>query len=284
MFTLIAENKYGEQLDITNTDAYTISSVDGLDPADAVINTSHNAGYDGTVYTGSYVDSRQIIITLAINKPAEQNRIALYQYFKAKFPVRLYYRNGERDVYIDGYVQSFQIGFFDKKQTAQIVIYCPQPYFRDTETTAQEFAPSVALFEFPFSIPAAGVPFSELSEQQGVIINGGDVETGMLIEIVADRGNVGAITIHDEDTGEYFKLNLSVPRFSVIEINTKKGEKSIKVTSPTGQTINGLRSIGDGSTWLQLRTGRNKIGITAEDGTAANLTARFVVDNCYEGV
>lgn len=40
MFTLIAENKYGQQLELTHNDAYVITNIDGLDPPDAVINTT----------------------------------------------------------------------------------------------------------------------------------------------------------------------------------------------------------------------------------------------------
>ena len=34
MFTLIAENEYGEQLELTNNPAYVIKSIAGLDPPD----------------------------------------------------------------------------------------------------------------------------------------------------------------------------------------------------------------------------------------------------------
>ena len=116
MYTLIAQNKYGQQIELTHNEAYVIESIEGIDPPEAVINTTRNANADGSVFNSSYVDNRQIIITLAINGPAEVNRINLYKYFKTKYPVRLYYQNKTRDVYIDGYVKSIQIKFFNKKQ------------------------------------------------------------------------------------------------------------------------------------------------------------------------
>ena len=152
MFTLIAENKYGQQLELTHNDAYVITEIDGLDPPDATINTSKNANADGSVYNSSYINDRQIIITMAINYPAEENRINLYQYFKTKMPITLYYQNDSRDVYIQGYVQNMQIGFFDKKQIAQITILCPKPLFNDVNDDTSKLSQIADLFEFPFSI------------------------------------------------------------------------------------------------------------------------------------
>lgn len=152
MYTLIAQNKYGQQLELTENEAYTITSIEGLDPPDATINTSKNANADGSVYNSSYVNDRQIIITMAINYPAEDNRIALYTYFKTKMPITLFYENDTRDVYINGYVQNFSVDYFGKKQIAQITIECPKPFFNDVEDESQTLSQIVNMFEFPFAI------------------------------------------------------------------------------------------------------------------------------------
>lgn len=152
MYTLIAENKYGQQLELTHNDAYVIESIDGLDPPDAVINVTKNAGADGSVFNSSYIDNRQITITLAINGPAEDNRINLYRYFKSKHPVRLYYQNNSRNVYIDGYVERMQIEFFEMKQIAQITVFCPMPFFNASDDVNVEFSNVISAFEFPFSV------------------------------------------------------------------------------------------------------------------------------------
>ena len=156
MYTLIAENKYGQQMELTRNEAYVIESIEGLDPPDAVINTTRNANADGSVFNSSYVDNRTIIITLAINGPAETNRINLYKYFKNKYPVTLYYKNDTRDVSINGYVQSMQIEFFKKKQIAQITVFCPNPFFNSTSSEMVDFSSVQDLFEFPFSIEESG--------------------------------------------------------------------------------------------------------------------------------
>ena len=112
MYTLIAENKYGEQLEITNNPRYVITDIDGLYPPEGVINTTQVANMDGSVFNSSHINDRVITITMAINGPAEANRLLLYRYFKTKYPVRFYYKNGVRDVYIDGYVSKFSVEYF----------------------------------------------------------------------------------------------------------------------------------------------------------------------------
>ena len=156
MYTLIAQNKYGQQLELTHNEAYVIESIEGLDPPDAVINTIKNANADGSVFNSSYVDNRQIIITLAINAPAEYNRIQLYKYFKNKYPIRLYYRNNTRNVYIDGYCKNIQIEFFNQKQIAQITMICPEPFFNGSVNGIVDFSSVKPLFEFPFSVEESG--------------------------------------------------------------------------------------------------------------------------------
>ena len=282
MYTLIAENKYGQQLELTHNSAYSITEIDGIDPPDAVINTTRNANADGSVYNSSYVNNRTIIITLSINAPAEINRINLYKYFKAKFPVRLYYQNSTRNVYIDGYVQNVQIAFFNKKQTAQITIFCPQPLFNGVEESLQEFSNVKNLFEFPFAIEESGIEFSRIEPNtEQSIINNGEVDTGAVILIHA-IGPVTTPKIYNVDTGESMILNITMADGDDIFINTIRGQKNISMISG-GTTTNIIGNLADGSTWFQLIPGDNLFTVTA-DGMPENMQVSFTIIDQYEGV
>ena len=129
MLSLKIENHKGELLSLTQNPAYTITSVTGLNPAAANINTVDAALLDGATYNSSQVGMRNIVVNFAIENPAETNRIELYQYIKPKKPCTVYVENGSRDVFISGYVETLDIDLFDNKQTAQISIICPQPFF-----------------------------------------------------------------------------------------------------------------------------------------------------------
>lgn len=282
MYTLIAENKYNEQIELTHNVAYDITNIEGIDPAEAVINTTKNAGADGSVYNSAYVNDRQITITLCVNAPVEVNRIALYRFFKPKFPVTLYYKNATRDVYITGYVQSMQIGFFDKKQTVQIVVNCPQPFFNGFENSIQEFSSIDSLFEFPFSIEETGIEFSTLKQYvEKSIINYGDVDTGVIITIKA-LGEVDTPKIYNVETSESFIVNFTLRTGDLLTINTRRGEKAITLLRE-GVKSNIIGSIEQGSTWFQLMPGDNLFTIAA-NGLVENMLVTFDIINQYEGV
>ena len=281
MYTLIAQNKYGQQMELTHNDAYVIESIEGIDPPDAVINTTRNANADGSVFNSAYVDNRQITITLAINGPAEANRIQLYKYFKNKYSVRLFYKNSTRDVYIDGYCKNIQIELFNKKQIAQITILCPEPFFNGTENEIVDFSSINGLFEFPFTITDP-VPFGEiLLEQEKDIINSGDVETGVEIYLIA-REALTNPTIYNVDTNEFFKLTLSMVKGDEVYINTKKKQKTVQFTH-NAITTNIIGQLASGSTWFTLNPGDN-LFMTTADTNPENLDAYCVITDQFEGV
>lgn len=281
MFSLKVQNGYGEQMELTNNPNYAVVTVDGFDPPDAIINTSRNAGYDGSVYNSAYVDNRLIVITLAVNFPAELNRVELYRYFKNKFPVRLFYKTESRDLYIDGYVQSNQIAYFDKKQTAQITVLCPRPYLNSVENLTQESSPVVKLFEFPFAIEEP-IPFSEIqTEAEQGIVNEGDVETGVAITIHA----IGAVTnpkIYNTSSGEQMLFTLTMDAGDDILINTRQGEKSVYLLH-NGVKTNIIGSIVQGSDWIKMRPGVNSFMVNADSG-ALRLIVGYDLIAQYEGV
>lgn len=271
-------------MELTHNEAYVVESIEGLDPPEATINTTRNANLDGSVFNSSYVNNRQIIITMAINGPAEENRIQLYRYFKSKYPVRLYYKNGSRDIYIDGYCKKPQIEFFNQKQIAQITIICPEPFFNGSVQEVINFSSIQPSFEFPFSVedPPGEIEFGEiLAEVEKDIINDGDVETGAEIYLRA-RGSVTNPIIYNSETNEYFKLNLSMVMGDEVYINTKKKQKAVEFTH-NGITTNIIGNLVNGSTWFTLNPGDN-LFITTAQTNPENLEAYCLITNQYEGV
>lgn len=282
MYTLIAENKYGEQLEITNNPRYVITDIDGLYPPEGVINTTQVANMDGSVFNSSHINDRVITITMAINGPAEANRLLLYRYFKTKYPVRLYYKNGVRDVYIDGYVSKFSVEYFEKKQTAQIEISCPMTLFRAVKESVTEFANIENMFVFPFAIEVAGIPFSEIAlGEQKTIINDGDVETGVIIKLNA-LGTVLNPKIYNVDTSDRMTLSVEMQAGDEITINTRKKEKSITLLRDGVQT-NIVGKLDAGSTWFNLIPGDNIFTYEADE-FPEHLQCIFIINNQFEGV
>lgn len=282
MYSLTVENKYGERLELTHNDSYGISNIDGFDPPDATINTTRNAGQDGSTYNSAYVLERTITITMAVNWPAEQNRIQLYRYFKSKQWVKLYYSNGSRNVFTEGYVQSIQVAYFERKETVQIVVKCPKPYLEINGANVQSFDSITAEFEFPFSIQEEGQVFSSIElVEEAVVTNAGDVETGMIITIKA-LGELVNPKIFNSETREYIAIEYTFAEGDVITINTIKGQKSASVLSG-GETISLIGHLLHGFTWLQLQPKDNLFTLAADSGQEY-MSVTFDVTDLFEGV
>lgn len=284
MFSLSLENRNGDTVSLTGSRDYSIMEIDGLYPPSANIVTSEVALYDGARFNSSKVNTRQLEISLAIERNAEENRIALYKVVKTKQYIRMNYENGARDVYIEGYVSDMNIDYFAMKQTATISILCPEPYFRQAQEIIDSIQSVVSNFHWPCNITAEDpIPFSYYEDITELnVINEGDVAAGMTIEIRA-LGEVTNPAILNRDTGEFFRLYTTLEAGDVVYIDTKRGEKSVRLWSD-GEYTNIFNSIAQGSTWLQLEPGDNVFRYEADGISAQYMEVRFVHQHLYEGV
>lgn len=282
MYTLTIENHKGEQLQLTQNPNYSITSVEGLPPPTANINTAVNANFDGSTYRSSRLNERNIVIMLAIEGDAEANRINLYQYIKAKKQCTLYYQNGSRNVSTVGYVESLEIAIFGEKETAQISIICPRPYFADVVQTILDMSATSAMFEFPFAIEEEGIEFSTLAvATESIVQNLGDVETGAVIVFHA-TGTASNPVIYNLDTAEFFKVNIDMSVGDLLVISTIKGEKTVTAIL-SGIEWNYINSMVQGSSWIQFESGANTMLYNA-DSHPENLECMISFSNLYEGV
>lgn len=272
MFKLKIENEFGEILDLTSNRRYDVLAVEGLNPAAANINTAAVSGLDGTRFNSAQIGQRNIVITLNIRQPVEENRIMLYQYFRVKHPLRIWYQNDSLSVYIDGYVETFENNFFTKLQKPQISIICPDPFFKaDSETTA-DFDTVTALFEFPFSIAAEGIPFSELGDVTTTYFNAGNVATGAIITFTATANGVKNPTFYNHKNNTFIGVSTTMQASDVITIDTRLGKKSIKLKRGA-TTTSLLNSRLSGSSWVVLEPGVNQISYSAEEGQTSLLVS-----------
>lgn len=283
MFTLTAERPDGQRLTLTEyRSAYSVTYT-GLGPVGADVLTSSLGMVDGEKFNSSRVGRRNVVLTVTISGNVEQNRIRLYGFFRPKMTVKLYYKNGTRNVYTEGIVETFECDQFTAMQRAQISIICPQPYLIGAEEIVQDISGVLALFEFPFSIEAEGQEFSRLSaEEYAVMENEGDVETGFIIDVFARAAITGPV-IYNAITNEAMRITGTLEAGHTLTINTSPGGKKITITSPTGQVVNALHRKQTGSTWLQLQPGRNYIAYAADDG-AESMLVTLRHNNLFVGV
>lgn len=148
--------------------------------------------------------------------------------------------------------------------------------------SVHKFTSIESLFEFPFSIAEAGIPFSNLLiNVEKPIVNNGDVTIGVIINIQA-MGQVVNPKIFNVETRESLILNITLQDGDLVTINTRQGEKAITLLRD-GVTTNLIGSLEQGSSWFMLAPGDN-VFTTAADSLAENMLVTFTVTDQFEGV
>lgn len=282
MYELIVENERGDQLSLTNCTVCNVLRIDGLNPSSATINTSVVAGVDGSKYNSSRINEKNIVLLLRVKQPIEYNRQQLYKYFRAKRWCRLYFKNDNRNVYIDGYVETFENDHFTMSQQPQISIICPQPFFKNVDNNITHFSMKVPAFQFPFSIADEGVPFGTLNVITLTSIDAGEVETGAIITFAAKTDQVLNPKIYNRTTQAYFGLDFDMNQGDVITINTSFGKKSVTLLRD-GATSNIINSLSQGSKWIQFVPGENDVSYGADEGQS-DLSVSIELTPMFEGV
>lgn len=284
MFKLILENQNGDQLKFGMGSPFTITDIQGLNPPEATINTSQIALIDGAKYNSAKINMRQINIAFAIEYNAAENRINVYQVVKTKQWIRLYYTGDQRDIYIDGYVQSVDISYFDMKQVVTVSILCPAPYLKSAQVMVDELKNIVNAFHFPFSsTETPQIVFGYYSNDIGITVeNEGDVECGMIIELYV-RSAISNPKVYNYITQDFIGINYNFQSADLITINTSKGERSVTLLR-NGVTTNLFNYVMQGSTWLQLDAFGSTFVYELGSGNLGDLMVTFKHSNLYEGV
>lgn len=281
-YELKVKNDKGEVLNLSTSPKYTVYKVTGLQPPAVAINSSSNATTDGSTVNSLRAGTRNIVVYMALEGDVETSRIELYKYFPLKRRITLYFKNGSRDVNIEGYVEVIECDLFAKKQIAQVSILCPQPYFKAAEELVSYFSDISALFQFPFSMAAEGVEISSITRNvRKSIINTGDVESGLIIDLYA-VGEVLNPVIYDVFQRTHIKLMFKMLAGDRIVINTNAGAKSISLIRG-GVTSNVMGYMYPDSTWLTLGAGDNVFTYECDSGSD-NLQLTFTASILYGGV
>ena len=284
MFELILENAAGDQINFSQNSAFTVTEIQGLNPPEATINTSEMALIDGAKFNSSKLNMRTINVAFAIEYQAAKNRLEVFKVLKSKQWVKMTYNGQYRQVYIDGYIQSIDITYFEMKQIVTCSILCPSPYFKEAQMVVNELRNIISTFHFPFaSTEEPELVFGYYSNDIGITIeNEGDVECGMIIELYA-RDEVSNPIIYNYVTREFIGLNFDMEQADLITIDTRQGQKTATLLR-NGVETSIFNSVIQGSTWLQLSANGDAFVYEVGTGAAGDLLVTFKHNNLYEGV
>ena len=290
MFILKIQNTKGEIFELTRDSTnYYIIGVQGLTRPPTAVNSSAGGTVDGSFYNSSRVEQRNIVIDIVLNGDIETNRQRLYQIFPTKTKCTIYFENANRNVQIDGYVETLEGDLFVQREQMQISIICPRPYFEDLETIYTELSQIVRKFEFPFTIEESDpIPFSEIVDYPlCTIYNGGDVECGCIMKIqifgLVTGATLTGLKIYNTTRQTFFGLNRAFQNGDEITINTISGQMGVTLTR-NGQTYNLLNNVTAGSAWFRLSIGDNNFTFSSNYATNPAVRIIFATANLYGGV
>lgn len=254
MFTVKVKNHRGESLQLFPSEDYAVK-IDGLTPVKASLNFSTVGVNDGSIYNSGRKENRNIALSVKPLRNIEENRIKLYKFFPLKRFCNFYFKNGSRDVFIEGIVESVDGSLFEQSETIQVSIICTSPDFKSLYETVDDISQIIPAFKFPFSISKEGAAFSSIEKVADKnIYNSGDAETGLIIELRA-LGDVSDPVIYDEQSN-YFALKINMQAGDIITINTNKGEKSVTLFRD-GEENNIINLVKPTPTWFTLLPGDN---------------------------
>ena len=279
---------------------FAVTSITGLGPGTATINTTEMSTSDGSLFNSSRLPARNIVLSLQYMwiTSIEDARHRSYRYFPIKKKIKLLIETDNRSAEIEGYVETNDPTIFSQSEGSEISIICPNPFFYSAGadgTVVTVFQGVEPLFEFPFSNESIADSLIEMGSinanaNKKSIVYTGDAEVGVNINIRA-LGEVSNVTIHNVGTRETIRIDTDkletftgsgIIAGDAIEICTIKGKKSVTLTRD-GNVINILNCLGKNPNWFQLVKGDNVFAYTAESG-ATNLQVVFTNQTVYEGV
>lgn len=282
MFSLTIENKDGQRLDLTSEKDCEIIGIEGLTPPAAEIVMTQLALADGTRFNSATVGQRNLVLHIRLLRDVENFRILLYKYFRVRQYCKIYYKNGVRDVYCEGYVETFENDRFTLENQVDISIICPSPWFKEVGEIYFLMSQILPMFEFPFSIAEEGIEFSVLDENLlTTVTNSGDVETGVVMQLMA-TGEVINPRIYNADTHDMIGVNITMENGDLIEISTMPGSKYVHLVRD-GVTSNIINSLMGDPVWFTIPVGNTNFTFDCASGNEF-LSVQFIGQNLFEGV
>lgn len=271
MFKLEFISPSGAIMPLTGNEKFKLTNVDGLTAASVELSSSTVASMDGDFVNNERTMPRGIVIDLTIERDVENVKRYILQYVKLKQKGVLRWTQNEREVWIEGIVETIEMPRFKQLCVMQITLYCSQPYWEDIEYLVQDISEVIDLHYFTndaddmLYFTEEGAPLGEYDANRTKAFNNtGDVAIGIEIRIVA-LGKVVNPVIYNT-AGEYIGVDMTLQANDEVVITTAKGHKNI--------TLNGKKIVSKirrGSTWLQLPTGEEEFTIDSDDDTTGNM-------------
>ncbi len=297
--SFVITNHLGESITLEmcrpEKSGFAITSVEGLGPSGASINTTEMVSVDGAQFNSARMNPRNVVFTLVYvdnqrDRSVEELRHTSYKYFPLKKKIKMEIHTDTRVLMAEGYVESNEQTIFGDRAQGVVSVACPDPYMYSVTPEVTIFSGVDDMFEFEFECEDI-FEFGEIrTDVIQTVYYTGDINIGMTIRVRA-IGSVGNVTIYNSATRESMLINADRIAKTVgtgivagdeIIITTMKGHKRI-ILIRDGRTYNILNCLDRKSKWLSLVTGDNVFAYTATHGSE-NILMEISSRVAYEGV
>lgn len=274
-------------------------SISGLGPVKGSISTTDLATGNGVIINNARQGERNIVFNIEFmsNPDIEATRYLCYDMFQVGEEVTLLFETDRRLALATGVVETNEPNIFSEKETVQVSVICPSPFFKryspDGPVTVS-FTDLEPLFEFPFSNESLTTRMIELANitrmKEHSVYYPGDAKVGFEMQIhfsgpatnikVYDVNNVGTIAI---DTTKLAAIMGSpIKDGDMMEISTHFGRKHVKMWR-NGMPRNVINAVTSYTDWPVMRPGENRYSYWAETGFL-NITFDLLYDVYYKGI
>lgn len=287
MFITKIRNANGEIINLTEaTDRFVVSSIIGLNPPKAQINTTNIVGLDGSKFNSAFMGNRNIVLTMILRGDQEANRQELLQYFRCKGLCRFYFQNNNRNICTDGYIESVEYNIFQRQIQVQVSIICPDAYFYDLTQRVIPLTDVTSQFYFPFAIDEDDpVELSTYSTQTvATIVNEGEADSGMIL-VVKFNSSADSFVLRNIDTWESFSISYSFSAGDIMTFSTIP-ENIVFTLLGSGTEVNLFHYayIGDVDL-IKIHPGTNRFEYAVNNVPSSSaVDATIVFRQAYQGV
>lgn len=301
-------NYLGEDITLVlarpESSGFVITSIEGLGPVSASINTTKVATNDGSMFNSALLDERNIVMSLIFlddgNRTIEDIRHETYKYFPIKRNVHLLIKTDTRTLETDGYVESNEPDIFSSQESTSISIICPDPFFYSPRHDITDFSNVYPAFEFPFGTENNSTwEFDRMYDTtEATVKYEGDHEVGVSMTVnfldyaeevsIVNKNTNETMIIDPKRLKKVLGDDLRFKQGDVININTRKRNKAITLTRD-GVSYNILNCLARGTKWFTLAKGENVFYYNAKldgkDGEGTNNVRLYIKHKIiYDGV
>lgn len=239
------------------------------------VNNSKSMNQDGATYNSNTLDVSEVTMQITVTSKSiddlKENKRLIYEIFNPKIgEVTLINENKKLDCIVT------EIPFFapqsQRDEICLISLIAHNPFWQDSEVKSVEIVSWIGGLTFPLRLPTT---FALAGEESINVINSGDVDTPMQIEI---RGKATKPMIQNTRTGEFIKINRTLIEGDTLIITTEFGKKRVEQNG-----ISVFNYIDIDSTFFDLRVGDNIITMTTDD-LDDEASVKITYSNRYLGV